>query len=131
MEKVSATCSSLIRPCESGTKMPAVTAMPSMPPYARTASASMARMLSRFVMSHDNPTAGPQPEIPDPATPMPAPCIVSMDLAVSVAASAFKSTQTMWAPSFTSRRETSRPMPLPAPITAITCRANSFSAGIV
>ena len=54
----------------------------------------------------------------------------SISLAVASAASAFKSTHTMCAPSLTSRWAASLPMPLPAPMTTTTCRASSFSAGM-
>ena len=87
-------------------------------------------MLGRLVMSAAMPTACPHPLMPVPATPMPRPTLSVMALAVASAAAWFRSTQTMWAPSLTSRRAVSFPMPLPAPTTAITLRASSFSAGI-
>ena len=58
---------------------------------------------------------------------MPVPCLSSIAFAVASAASAFRSTQTMCAPSLTSRWATSLPMPLPAPMTTMTWRASSFS----
>ena len=76
------------------------------------------------------PMAGPQPEMPLPATPMPRPYLSVISLAVASAASLFKSTQTMCAPSLTRRCAVSLPMPEPAPITTTTWRASSFSAGM-
>ena len=113
-----------------GTKIPAVTQIESNPPYANATLSSIARMLARFVMSAAKPIAGPQPESPVPATPMPRPSLSVISFAVASAAAAFRSTHTMCAPSRDNRSAVSRPMPDPAPITTITCRASSFSGGI-
>ena len=69
-----------------GTKMPAVTATPSNPPYASVARSSTARMLARWVASHAGPTACPHPLTPVPATPIPRPTLSVIAWAVASAA---------------------------------------------
>src|ERR1044071_5978257 len=71
----------------------------------------MARMLARLVMSALRPMDGPQFERSVPATPMPTPYLSVISLAVALAESALRSTQTMCAPSLTRRCATSLPMP--------------------
>ena len=105
--------------------------MASNPPYANATWSNIARMLARSVMfPPPNPMAGPQPDNPVPATPMPTPYLASISRAVACAASALRSTHTMCAPSLTNRCAVSLPIPEPAPITTWICRASSFSAGI-
>ena len=88
-------------------------------------------MLSRSVMSACSPIAGPQFEMPLPATPMPTPYLSVIALrrglrARRVAVHA-DDVRAFLAPAAAA---TSRPMPLPAPTTAIICRASSFSGGM-
>ena len=65
-----------------------------------------------------------------PATPMPTPYLPVISWAVAAAAASLRSTQTRCAPSLTRRWAVSLPMPEPAPMTTMTWRASSYSAGM-
>ena len=90
-----------------GQMTPAVTTIESKPPYASATWSNIARTLARSVMLQASPMAGPQPEIPDPATPIPCPSLAVISCAVASADSNFMSTHTTCAPSFARRRAAS------------------------
>ena len=88
-------------------------------------------MLSRSVMSQPRPIAGPQPEMPVPATPMPVPYCVGDLFGRRLGRGGVQRPRRRRARlPWPAGGPVALPMPLPAPMTTTTWRASSFSGGM-